>query len=198
MKNPSHEGFEFVRPMLDHFEVTGPDGTHSCLVYEPMRELLWQFQQRLPDNRIPPGLLKVYVEFLLQGLDYLHSECHVIHTGELEAIKLIFASMKAHSIKDIKADNILLGFKNMSVIEEVFQRQAEHHMPRKIKDGRAIYLSHNNFGPLKSYLMLPKIADFGLTHLGGGEEPLSHPFQPSLYHAPEVLLGTQWTYSADI
>ena len=71
-------------------------------------------------------------------------------------------------------------------------------MPRKVKDGRLIYLSHNDFGPLKSNLMLPKVVDFGLAQLGDQKEPLSHPIQPPLYHAPEVLLGTSWTYSADI
>ena len=38
--NPSHEGFRYVRTVLDNFEATRPDGTHLCLVYEPMREPL--------------------------------------------------------------------------------------------------------------------------------------------------------------
>lgn len=46
--------------------------------------------------------------------------------------------------------------------------------------------------------MIPKIVDFGLAHTGGGGEPLRHPIQPPLYHAPEVLLGVPWSYSADI
>ncbi len=81
--NPSHNGFDFVRIMLDDFEVTGPDGTHLCLVYEPMREPLWMFQQRLPNSKTPPPLLKVYLGIFLQALDYLHSECHIVHTGEI-------------------------------------------------------------------------------------------------------------------
>jgi serine/threonine protein kinase len=84
-RNPSHEGFPFVRTMLDNFEVTGPDGPHLCLVYEPMREPLWLFQQRWENGKLPPALLKVYLRFLLRGLDYLHSECYIIHTGEFEA-----------------------------------------------------------------------------------------------------------------
>lgn len=48
-------------------------------------------------------------------------------------------------------------------------------MPRKIKDGRPVYLSHGNFGPLKPFRMLPKIADSGLTELGDGPEPFRHP-----------------------
>jgi hypothetical protein len=55
MTNPSHDGFEFVRHMLDNFKVTGPGGTHLCLVYEPMRVPLWQFQQRLPNSKNSTG-----------------------------------------------------------------------------------------------------------------------------------------------
>lgn len=83
--NPSHNGFLFVRTSLDNFEVPGPDNTHSCLVYEPLRESLCIFQRRWEDGKLPPSIVKVYTRFLLQGLNYLHSECHVIHTGESKA-----------------------------------------------------------------------------------------------------------------
>ena len=83
--NPSHGGFIFVRTLLDSFEATGPDGTHSCLIYEPMREPLWLFRERWENGKFPSAILKVYLRFLLQGLDYLHSDCHIIHTGEFEA-----------------------------------------------------------------------------------------------------------------
>ncbi|KAK2629686.1 hypothetical protein QTJ16_000506 [Diplocarpon rosae] len=178
-KNPSHDGFSFVRTMLDNFEVPGQDGPHLCLVYEPMREPLWLFQRRWDNGRLPPALFKVYLKFLLRGLDYLHSECHIIHT-------------------DLKLDNILLGFEHPSVIENFVKKQAKNPMPRKIKDGRSIYLSQNDFGPPKSFRILPKIADFGLAQSGEGSEPRMHPIQPPIFHAPEVILGTSWTYSVDI
>jgi serine/threonine-protein kinase SRPK3 len=80
-RNPSHEDFSFVRTMLDNFEVPGPDGPHLCLVYEPVREPLWLFQRRWENGKLLLALLKVYLRFLLRGLDYLHSECYIIHTG---------------------------------------------------------------------------------------------------------------------
>lgn len=82
--NPSHEGFPYVRTIIDSFETAGPDGTHLCLVYEPMREPLWLLQQRCKNRRLTPDLLKGYLGLLLRALDYLHSECHIIHTGELK------------------------------------------------------------------------------------------------------------------
>ena len=183
--------------MLDNFEVPGQNGPHLCLVYEPMREPLWLFQRRWENGKLPPALLKVYLRFLLRGLDYLHSECHIIHTGEIEAT-CDTNRCQAHSIIDLKLDNILLGFEHPSVIEKFVQRQAQNPMPRKIRDGRSIYFSHSDFGSPKSFRILPKIADFGLAQSGEGPEPLMHPIQPPLFHAPEVVLGTSWTYSADI
>jgi len=99
---------------------------------------------------------------------------------------------------DLKADNIMMSFEDPSVIDEYVNAQDDHPMPRKPVTGQNIYLSHNNFGTLKSFWMLPKIADFGLAHRGDEEKPLRHPIQPLLYHAPEVLLGVPWSYSADI
>ncbi|KAK0109461.1 hypothetical protein ONS95_002154 [Cadophora gregata] len=180
IKASSHPGFAFVRAAIDYFMTTGPSGKdHLCLVFEPLREPLNQFQHRLAGDRIPPQLLKVYVDFLLQGLDCLHSDFKLIHT-------------------DLKATNILLSFEDLSVIEEYAAAQADHPMPRKKVGDRSIFLSHNDFGTLKSYWMIPKIVDFGLAHKGDGKEPLRHPIQPALYHAPEVLLGAPWSYSADI
>ena len=91
-----------------------------------------------------------------------------------------------------------MRFEHPSVIEDFVQEQAENPMPRKFKDGRSIYLSHNDFGRLRSFRILPIIADFGLAQSGDGSEPLRHPIQPPVFNAPEVLLGTSWTYSADI
>jgi serine/threonine protein kinase len=81
-KDPSLPGFAFVRAAFDNFIAIGPTGAaHLCLVFEAMREPLSQFQHRLVGDRIPPPLLKAYIEFILQGLDYLHSECQIVHTG---------------------------------------------------------------------------------------------------------------------
>jgi serine/threonine protein kinase len=110
----------------------------------------------------------------------------------------MFREAQSYSTIDLKMDNILVGFEHPSVIENFVQKQARYPMPRKYNNGRSIYLSHNDFGPPKSFRMLPRIADFGLAQSGDGSEPLLHPIQPPLYHAPEVLLGTSWTYSADI
>lgn len=98
---------------------------------------------------------------------------------------------KTQLIIDLKMDNILVA--HPSVLEEYVESQAQHPMHRKIKDGRFIYLSHNDFEPMKNYLVYPKIGDFGLAQPGESSEPLRHSIQPPLFHAPEVILGTGWT-----
>lgn len=134
----------------------------------------------------------------LMGLDYLHSECQIIHIGEFGSILNGIEYDAYLIIQDLKLDNILVGFEDPSVIEDFVQGQAENPMARKTANGRSIYQSHNGFGPLRSLYILPKIADFGLAQRGDSSQPHLHPIQPDHYRAPEVVLGTGWTYSADI
>ena len=77
-----HRGRSILRTCLDAFEVKSAEGKHICLVYEPLREPLWIFQKRFVDRKLPLPIAKAYIYFLLVGLDYLHSECKVVHTGE--------------------------------------------------------------------------------------------------------------------
>lgn len=73
-------------------------------------------------------------------------------------------------------------------------------------DGRLIYLSHNDFGhirfvegePSPINNICPKIADFGQAQRGDVDEPRIMPIQADPFRAPEVILGTGWSYSADI
>lgn len=80
--NPSHPGAGYIRTPIDNFQIDGSHGIHICLVYRPMRETLYDFRSRFKNQRFPPQILKLYVVLLLQGLNYLHSECHLIHTGK--------------------------------------------------------------------------------------------------------------------
>jgi serine/threonine-protein kinase SRPK3 len=80
--NPSHPGAGYIRTPIDNFEIHEPHGVHACLVYTPMREMLYDFRNRFINQRLSPPILKLYVVLLLQGLNYLHSECHMVHTGK--------------------------------------------------------------------------------------------------------------------
>ncbi|KAJ3549699.1 hypothetical protein NM208_g363 [Fusarium decemcellulare] len=192
--NSTHRGRTILGTAFEAFSIDSPRGSsHLALVFKPMREPLWLFRRRLGgQNKITRPFLpviKAYLQILLEGLDYLHSECHVIHTGKL--------------LVNLKLDNIMVTFEDESVIEDFVQSQAAHPMARKIVGERTVYRCHNNFGALKGDInairkMYPKITDFGLVQRGDQARPLIHPIQPNDCHAPEVLLGTGWSYSADI
>lgn len=66
----------------------------------------------------------------------------------------------------------------------------------KINGDRRIY-PHRNFGDLRGPPGRPKIADFALA-VEASEDTYNHPIQPDLLQAPEVILRTGWSYSADI
>ncbi|KAI0403311.1 putative serine/threonine-protein kinase [Xylaria palmicola] len=183
-----HRGRDIVGTAVESFSVDSPQGSrHLALVFNPMREPLWLFVRRLAgEDRVDCvmlPLIKAHLRILLEGLDFLHSECHVIHT-------------------DLKLDNIMVAFEEPSVIDAFIRGQSTHPMARKQVGARTVYRCHNDFGAIHGsnglVNMYPKITDLGLAQRGDGPGPLLHPIQPNDYHAPEVLLGVGWSYSADM
>lgn len=79
----SHTGWRIIRQAVDGFSVAGENGLHPCLVFEPMRESLDVYRTRWAGEVLPASVLKITVQLILHGLDYLHSDRHVIHTGKL-------------------------------------------------------------------------------------------------------------------
>ena len=77
-----------MRHVLDDFEIAGPAGSHVCLVFEPLREPLDILTQRFKGGRFPLLFVKLLIRLLLEGLDYTHSECQIIHTGAFLAMPL--------------------------------------------------------------------------------------------------------------
>ncbi|KAL8735011.1 MAG: hypothetical protein Q9166_001136 [cf. Caloplaca sp. 2 TL-2023] len=177
--NPDHEGYEWVRKLLGSFEAAGPNGKHPCLVFEAMREPLWILLTHLTDETMSLELLKEWLKLVLQGLDYLHSECHIIHI-------------------DLKNDNIMFSIGNPAVLREYIHNQDDDPHLRKDANDRTIYVSRNEFGPLRSPLGRPKISDFGSAAWGDSAKPNRHMIQPDYFRAPEVTLGAEWSYSVDI
>jgi serine/threonine-protein kinase SRPK3 len=70
--------------VLDAFEITGLQGSHKCLLYQPLGMSYTEFLKRLPQKMFAKDLLQKSIQLLLLALDYLH-ECHVVHTGTLSA-----------------------------------------------------------------------------------------------------------------
>lgn len=85
-KQSKHEGRSYVRLIQESFTIPGPHGKHLGMVFEPLREPLWLLGRHLGSIGLPPTILKAFLKPVLRSLDFLHSECHIIHTGKLQDI----------------------------------------------------------------------------------------------------------------
>lgn len=77
-----HPGRSAIRGMIESFDVQGPDGSHRCLVHPPLFESVLTFLRRNPVEKLPAIVLAVVLRHLFLGLDFLHKDCRVIHTGK--------------------------------------------------------------------------------------------------------------------
>ncbi|KAI1382970.1 kinase domain protein [Hypoxylon trugodes] len=168
-------GSRRVTTALDTFILPRPGGDHHCLVREPLWDSWGDIVLRNPANRFDDDLLKVNLKQLFLALDFLHTECKIVHT-------------------DIKADNIFLAIEDDGVLEAFTKAELETPTPRKIVGENTIYLSR--------YFDLPKrfgdviLSDFGSAI--SGDEKRNHDAQPNVYRSPEVMLKVDWSYPIDI
>lgn len=193
MTNAKHPGYSHVRFMLEAFTLKGKYGDHLCVVYDVLREPIDECRDKYLGGAFSSTKLRVLLPALLHGLDYMHSECHVVHT-------------------DLKADNIMMGLGNdpNGVLERFAQHQHSHPAPRKpadSHDGHVIYQScsdlllvgdkDNGKSMSDAVLASAKITDIGLAEWG--DRGLQHKaIQSNAFTCPEVLLGVGWSYPADI
>jgi serine/threonine protein kinase len=150
-------------------------------------------------------VLKLIAKMVLEGLEYLHSECHIIHTGKGFLISpehcgscILLGLHGLTEAQDLKSDNILVGLRDQSVLETLVREEFEHPLPQKMLGDRTIYLSRNDLGSQTKGIGRPVITDFGLAVRGDVPHPYHHTIQPDDYRAPEVILAAGWSYSTDI
>ncbi|KAG6869154.1 hypothetical protein C0993_012253 [Termitomyces sp. T159_Od127] len=88
--SPTHPGRPHIVSFLDSFVTQGPESSHVCIVFEPLGENLLGLIERNKKKGVPKALIRLIAKQVLLGLQYLHDECHLIHT-------------------DIKPENILIA-----------------------------------------------------------------------------------------
>jgi serine/threonine-protein kinase SRPK3 len=67
--------------LLEQFNHGGPNGDHVCLVSDVLGHHLNFQAAKYEDGRLPVKAIKEITRQLLLGLDFLHTECGIIHTG---------------------------------------------------------------------------------------------------------------------
>lgn len=85
--------------LLNNFTVRGVNGVHTCLVFEALGCSLYKLIVKNNYQGLAINQVKSIIKQILQGLCYLHTKCHIIHT-------------------DIKPENILLFMDNAAVMNK--------------------------------------------------------------------------------
>uniref|UniRef100_A0A6M2DER0 non-specific serine/threonine protein kinase n=1 Tax=Xenopsylla cheopis TaxID=163159 RepID=A0A6M2DER0_XENCH len=66
--------------LLNDFKISGINGTHICMVFEVLGHHLLKLILKSNYRGIPRANVKVIIRQVLEGLDYLHTKCKIIHT----------------------------------------------------------------------------------------------------------------------
>lgn len=115
--NSEAKGYQYVTQLLDHFWHQGPNGKHTCMTFEVLGESLLSLMKRYNYKGIPQHIVKRISKQVLEGLDYLHRECGIVHT-------------------DLKPENVLVWIPNIEeylkketaqVLEEIRSKEKENN-----------------------------------------------------------------------
>uniref|UniRef100_UPI0037E8B885 SRSF protein kinase 2 isoform X2 n=1 Tax=Semicossyphus pulcher TaxID=241346 RepID=UPI0037E8B885 len=87
--DPNDPNKDMVVQLIDDFKISGVNGIHVCMVFEVLGHHLLKWIIKSNYQGLPLACVKSIIRQVLQGLDYLHTKCKIIHT-------------------DIKPENILM------------------------------------------------------------------------------------------
>lgn len=77
----SHPGKKHIVQLLDHFEHSGPNGVHRCLVLELLGSSIPTEAEHYKDNRLPGAIARQASRQTVQALDYIHAS-GIAHGGQ--------------------------------------------------------------------------------------------------------------------
>ncbi|OJD16067.1 CMGC/SRPK protein kinase [Emergomyces pasteurianus Ep9510] len=172
-----HEGRRFILPFLHQFKHPGPNGVHVCFVFDVLGHHLYFQCSKYEDGRLPVRSIRIIARQLLLGLDFIHTECGVIHT-------------------DMHPKNILLELDDPHT---AISRHLSEVPPRTDTQSGGVL-------PLREVIRIPpiseikeprvRIIDFGAAAFRHKHQ--SHRIQPPALRAPEVTIGAPWDIGVDI
>ncbi|OEL36022.1 Serine/threonine-protein kinase SRPK, partial [Dichanthelium oligosanthes] len=193
--------------LLDHFKHAGPNGQHVCLVTEFLGDSLLRLIRYNRNKGIGLSRVKEICRSLLVGLDYLHSELGIIHTDlKPENVLLVLTINPAKDPVRSGFTPILdrhvgsqYGGTVISFSEKMLKMRARRAVA-KITQRR---VSLGGFAAevekersLDGISLKCKIVDFG--NACWADQQLAGEIQTRQYRAPEVIIGSGYSYSADM
>uniref|UniRef100_A0A7N9AV16 non-specific serine/threonine protein kinase n=1 Tax=Mastacembelus armatus TaxID=205130 RepID=A0A7N9AV16_9TELE len=128
--DPDDPNRQMVVQLLDDFKISGVNGTHVCMVFEVLGHHLLKWIIKSNYQGLPLPGVKSIIRQVLQGLDYLHTKCEIIHT-------------------DIKPENILLSVNEPYVRKLAAEATEWQRAGAPPPSGSAIKMSKNKKKKLK-------------------------------------------------
>lgn len=151
-----HAGRHHVVGLVDNFIHDGVNGSHVCMVFEVLGENLLGLIKRYQHRGVPQHIVKQIAKQVLLGLDYLHTECKVIHT-------------------DLKPENVLICIEDVESVVQAELATCPAAVPTKLvgvppSQGRlgnqtprkdSILMSQPLASPSSSYGTSPMLDKYG-------------------------------------
>jgi serine/threonine-protein kinase SRPK3 len=154
-KNPAHRGYKHCVTARETFTATSKHGDHLCLVTDPLGSTLASLQISQPKGVFTVPVVKRIIKQCLLALDYLHTECRLVHTGQWSTTFPSQSSPLTSTLQDLKPANILVSIGRAD--EEITTLLKEH--PSKIYEPRTnLYISPDPIVTVKSQ----PLPNFGL------------------------------------
>ncbi|CAG9534574.1 unnamed protein product [Cercopithifilaria johnstoni] len=122
---------ERVVQLLDEFSVTGVNGTHVCMVFEVLGCNLLKLIIRSNYQGLPLEQVRVIIKQVLEGLQYLHEKCQIIHTDIKPENVLV--TMTHEQVRRIAAEAILSGKMGFKLSGSAVST-APQHMVKKVEE----------------------------------------------------------------
>ncbi|XP_060914568.1 SRSF protein kinase 3 [Labrus mixtus] len=171
-----HPSSRRIVQLLDEFKLAGVNGIHICLVLELLGPDLRSWQLCFGNPGLSQPSVKQILTQVLQGLDYLHTQCKIIHT-------------------DIKPENILLFHQELSHIEP--SGGSSSSSSSSVLTGKdANSAGTEQLSPYSLKNVMVKIADLGSSCWV--YKHFCEEIQTRQYRSLEVLLGSEYGPPADI
>ncbi|KAG4179309.1 hypothetical protein ERO13_A10G099400v2 [Gossypium hirsutum] len=194
--------------LIDHFKHNGPNGQHLCMVLEFLGDSLLRLIKFTRYKGIELNKVREICKCILTGLDYLHRELGIIHCDLKPENILLFSTIDPTKdpvrssltpILERPEGGALNGRSTMNIIEKKLKRRARRAVAnislRRVSMGGAAEAPKVTKS-LDGIDMRCKVVDFG--NACWADKTFVDEIQTRQYRSPEVILGSGYSFSADM